>query len=54
MEKYKSWERVHKDPGYIENVKYYVNSVTGVDCGDWPPYGVKCAVCGLNGKFRNS
>lgn len=45
-----SWERVHVDPRYLDNVKPKLDDIgITVDCGDWPTPGQTCATCGVIG-----
>ena len=51
-----SWNTVHADPRYLATVRPILDTITpaynrGVmpDCGDWPPTGVTCQICGANG-----
>jgi len=43
-----SWDAVHTDPRYVEQVQPTVRRLTGADCGDWPPPGQTCAECGTH------
>lgn len=43
-----SWEAVHASGDY-QTVGVVVRDLVGVDCGDWPPRGVKCASCEVTG-----
>jgi hypothetical protein len=40
-----SWDAVHSSAEYIRDVRPTMERL-GVDCGDWPPKGEKCAACG--------
>jgi hypothetical protein len=42
-----SWDAVHQDSRYIEEVKAYWLSIgLEEDCGDYPAPGKKCHTCG--------
>ena len=41
-----SWEAVHGDNRYLDNVKPWLDLHGVVDCGDYPPPGVMCKTCG--------
>lgn len=43
-----SWDMVHESPGYRQHVKPTMDRI-GVQCGDYPPPGKRCAVCGVTG-----
>lgn len=46
-----SWEEVHQNPLYVDNVKPKMAEIGYPDsnCGDWPLAGQKCNDCGQVG-----
>ena len=46
------WEKVHKDPRYVEFIRPEWDKMphdSKINCGDWPPPGMICSDCGNNG-----
>ena len=43
-----SWDKVHESDDY-RPVGVIVRDMVGVDCGDWPTPGERCATCGVTG-----
>lgn len=43
-----SWQKVHIDPRYLQTVKpgWAGTGIENYECGQWPPPGVTCPVCG--------
>lgn len=46
-----SWDAVHQDPRYVQEVKIHwlKTSLKDYDCGQWPPPGFTCGTCGVVG-----
>jgi hypothetical protein len=44
-----SWRLVHEDPRYVADVKPTMDRLGGTQCGDWPPKGQTCSICGVTG-----
>lgn len=51
MRKYQSWDAVYASPEWPEVLAQAVAHNLGEDyrCGDWPPVGQVCSVCGVKG-----
>ena len=44
-----SWDKVHRSRDYKQTVQPMYDEMGGGSCGDWPPQGQVCAVCGNDG-----